>query len=172
METIAKQSTALIVEDCKATYAVLEHMFSRMGIVTMLASDPVQARFLFRKHDPKILILDLNLGKPFSGLDLYESLLQFDHRCYSVVYAARITREDLVQGRRLGVNRFIVKRPNFLRKIANAAKKALDRSSFTRPVPTRFHTYCYMQSRGTYEPNGSRSPSIETKIQDTEEIQY
>jgi DNA-binding NtrC family response regulator len=167
MKTIPKQSTALIVEDCTATYAVLEHMFSRMNIQTLLAADPVEARYLFRKYNPRVLILDLNLGKPTTGLDIYENLVQFGHRCYTVVYAARITHDDLIHGRRLGVNRFIVKRPNFLRKIANAAKKAIDKDAFTRPVPTRFHTYCYMQSQ-----SASARTAPGTNLQDTEEIQF
>ncbi len=102
----AKQ-TVLIVEDDSDLVEILEGYLGQAGYGTIVAGDGLMALEQFYRHDPALVLLDLNLPR-LSGLEVLRTLRE-DSRVPIIALTARVGFEDRLRGFEGGADDYIPK---------------------------------------------------------------
>ena len=98
----------LIVDDEAGVRDLLGDALKMAGFETYLASDGLSALTLQRKHDPELMIIDINMPK-MDGFELVERMRNTGIETPVLMLSARGDRTDVTKGLRIGADDYVKK---------------------------------------------------------------
>lgn len=99
----------LFVEDDKTTQMMLMQLLKNEPVASSFASDAEQAVQLYCQSTPHIVFLDIDLGKPVSGLNLLNLLVRYDPLVYPIMLTSHATHSEVSEAKNHHVKGYIVK---------------------------------------------------------------
>lgn len=130
---MAKISYVLVVEDTPSILLMYSTLLQRRGYATLEAENAEDAKELFLKHEPKVVLLDLNLPDR-DGLELLQEMLLHDPTVKVIVITANGSMNKAVSAMRLGADDFLVK-PVADEKLLTSISQATSDSSDLNNLP-------------------------------------
>lgn len=105
---MSKGTILVVDDDPHITDFLAEHLLPRLGYETLAAQDGQMALEIVRKHQPDLMLLDLQL--PYtSGLDVLRQLVNKGHNVPTIILTARGSEQVAVDAFRLGVQDYLIK---------------------------------------------------------------
>jgi DNA-binding NtrC family response regulator len=108
MNTTKNPVWLLIIDDNQGSLEFLSSALAREGVRILTASDPEQGLDLVYAHRPQIVLTDLVMPK-MSGLDVLESIVEFDPAIDVILMTAHYTTETAVEAIRKGAADYLNK---------------------------------------------------------------
>lgn len=103
------KQTIMVVEDDKMIRELIVIYLKKSGYEVVVASDGEEAKAIFLKHQPCLIILDLMLPK-ISGEAFYEWMREQEQNHISVIMlSAKARIDDKISGLRLGADAYMTK---------------------------------------------------------------
>jgi len=103
----ARRNTILVVDDDRYVADVLAFVVSRAGFVPLIAYDPSTAVDLFRKHVPKVSVVDLN--GPGDRFELVAELRRRSRTTFILALTAECSEDDKVRALDIGADDYVIK---------------------------------------------------------------
>ena len=99
----------LIVDDEAGVRDLLGDALKMAGFETFLAPDGLTALTMQRKHDPELMIIDINMPK-MDGFELVERMRTTGIETPVLMLSARGDRTDVTKGLRIGADDYVKSR--------------------------------------------------------------
>jgi len=103
----ARRNSILVVDDDRYVADVLAFVVSRAGFVPLIAYDPSTAVDLFRKHAPKVSVVDLN--GPGDRFALVAELRSRSRKIFILALTAECSEDDKVRALDMGADDYVLK---------------------------------------------------------------
>jgi two-component system alkaline phosphatase synthesis response regulator PhoP len=138
--------TILIVDDEPEIIRVTRGYLEKAGFQVLAAGDGSAALAIFRREEPDLVVLDLNLPtapgrKPLDGLDVARSIRQSSGPAAStpiIMLTARVDEMDRVIGLEIGADDYVPK-PFSPRELVARVRAVLRRSAPSQPRQRPIH---------------------------------
>lgn len=121
----------LVVEDDEGISQVVEHVLQEHGFRFQSARDGESGLLAFKKFNPELVLLDLNLPR-LSGFELFKAMRELVPRIPVIMMTARSEDIDRILGLEMGADDYVTK-PFIPRELVARVNAVLRRSS--GPVP-------------------------------------
>ena len=127
----------LIVDDEAGVRDLLGDALKMAGFETFLAPDGLTALTMQRKHDPELMIIDINMPK-MDGFELVERMRTTGIETPVLMLSARGDRTDVTKGLRIGADDY-VKKPFGLEELVLRIQAILRRTRANEKQIGRAH---------------------------------
>ena len=108
MNTTTNLVSLLIIDDNQGSLEFLSSALAREGVGILTSSDPEHGLDLVYTHRPQIVLTDLVMPK-MSGLEVLESIVEFDPAIDVILMTAHYTTETAVEAIRKGAADYLNK---------------------------------------------------------------
>lgn len=106
-----KTLTVLYAEDEKFSRAMFTEFLQRLVGTLLVASDGAEALELYRKHQPKIVLSDIQMPA-MDGLSLARAIRSQDSSVHIIILTAFEEPDYLIQSINIGIDKYVVKPVN------------------------------------------------------------
>jgi len=103
-----EQLTVLVVDDDKITTSILSRMLEPYADIIFVASDGEEGLELFNKHQPDIVLSDINMPR-MCGLEMIKEIRKLDDSVKIAIFTNFEKRDILLKAIQYGVNQFFSK---------------------------------------------------------------
>lgn len=163
---MSKQMITLLYIEDDLSYATLVKEWLKLeGITTFIANTKVNAKKLFLKQHPDLLLVDLDLSLPKEGLEIIQEILIKYPHFPIIVYSVHADPETVIATMNLGVMHHVNKDrsiPELVAMIRNAYKQAYRNKDYWNPEYHLSAITTFNFQNNTLIINGKQQPLKKT----------